>query len=144
MSVLPPAPAGPPAWLLVALGGALGACARFGLGGWVAQAATARGWPQVLGLPLGTWVINVAGCLAIGLIAALAGGRPAWVPPEGRLLLAVGFCGAFTTFSTFGLEAVTLFGQGRWLQAALYVLASNAGGLAAVAVGLALGRAAAG
>jgi CrcB protein len=138
------APAGPLAWLLLAVGGVLGTYARFGLGGWVAQAAIARGWPAVLGLPLGTWVINVAGCLAIGVVAALAAGRPTWVTPEARLLMAVGFCGAFTTFSTFGLEAVTLLTQGRWLQAATYVLLSNLGGLAAVASGLALGRAAAG
>ena len=139
---MPTATLAPLAWLLLALGGALGTFARFGLGAWVAQGAIARGWPVILGTPLGTWLINVAGCLAIGLVAALAVGRPAWVGPEARLLLAVGFCGAFTTFSTFGLEAVTLVEQGRWDLAALYVLLSNLGGLGAVAVGLAVGRAA--
>lgn len=129
------------AWLWLVTGGVLGTVARFALGGWIAQAAIARGWPAVLGLPLGTWAINMLGCLAIGVVSALAVGRPTWVGPEARLLLAVGFCGAFTTFSTFGLEAVMLAEQGRWGQAALYVLLSNAGGLAAVAGGLAVGRA---
>ncbi|MEB3196371.1 MAG: fluoride efflux transporter CrcB [Candidatus Sericytochromatia bacterium] len=137
-----PNPAPLPLTLLwLALGGSLGTWARFGLGTLVAQAAIARGWPPILGVPLGTWLVNLAGCLTLGLVAALAVGRPAWVGPEARLVLAVGFCGAFTTFSTFGLETVTLLEQGRWAAASWYVLGSNAGGLAAVAGGLAIGRA---
>jgi CrcB protein len=135
---------GPLGWALLATGGMLGTLARFGLGSWIVHSAVARGWPSVLGAPVGTWVVNVLGCVAIGLVAALAAGDPPRLPPEARVFLAVGFCGAFTTFSTLGLETATLLQHGRWGPALLYVLCSNIGGVLAVMGGLALGRAGSG
>lgn len=91
-------------------------------------------------MPLGTWSVNVLGGLFIGVVAALAAGKPAILSADARLLLAVGFCGAFTTFSTFGLETLTLVQAGRWGQAVAYVLATNAFVLLSTGIGLWLGR----
>ena len=127
-------------WALLALGGTLGTWARFTLGGYVAARAIQNGLASPLGMPLGTFSINVLGGLIIGLVAALAAGKPTLVTPDLRLLLAVGFCGAFTTFSTFGLETLTLLQAGRWTQGAAYVLATNTCVLLATGAGWWLGR----
>ncbi|HEY0022786.1 MAG TPA: CrcB family protein [Longimicrobium sp.] len=84
-------------WLLVALGGAAGAVARYGAGRWV-------GVPAGAGFPWATFGVNVAGSLLLGIVVAL-------VPPDDprRALLAVGFCGGLTTFSTFGYETMVLW-----------------------------------
>jgi len=98
--------------LLVALGGAAGSVARYGVG-----VAAAR-WLG-LGFPWGTLIVNVVGGLAMGLLAARVG-------PENvdlRLALGVGVLGGFTTFSTFSLETVRLM-QHQPGMAALYVLSS--------------------
>jgi CrcB protein len=115
--------------LLVALGGALGAVARFLVGVLVARR---------LGLdwPWGTFFINVSGCFAIGLLLPLFGERhEAW-----RLLLPVGFVGAYTTFSTFEYETLRLIEAGAWKSVGSYVLGSNVAGFIAVALGAWLGR----
>lgn len=127
-------------WVLLAVGGTLGTWARFALGGIIASRWVHLGLPAPLGLPAGTWSINVLGGLLIGVIAALATGKTPIVTAEVRLLLAVGFCGAFTTFSTFGLETLTLVQAGKWGQAAGYVLATNLFVLLAAGGGLWLGR----
>ena len=80
------------------LAGALGTGARYGLTLWIQGGAGAR-----FDFPLGTLAINVAGCLILSFVTTLALGRV--VPPDARLILGTGFCGAFTTFSTFELEA---------------------------------------
>ncbi|MGH2031972.1 fluoride efflux transporter FluC, partial [Acinetobacter baumannii] len=75
-------------WLLIALGGALGAIARYALGGWV-QAGTASSFPW------GTLAVNLSGCLFLGFVLRFLGitqGAPEW-----RALLAIGFAGAYTT-----------------------------------------------
>jgi CrcB protein len=83
--------------------------------------------------PVVTLAINVIGSFAIGILSALAA-RHEGISPEVMLLLRVGVCGGFTTFSTFALEITTLAGAGRGWMAALYVLASLAmGGLAVLA-----------
>lgn len=111
---------------LVMLGGALGAAARYHLGG-----AFGRGFPW------GTLAVNLIGCFLIAIVAArFAGGEP-W-----RLFLAVGVLGGFTTFSAFALETVELIGGGRIMPALGYVLASVVGGLLAFVAGHALARAA--
>lgn len=118
-------------YLWVALGGAAGAAARYG----VAQWAGARwGWT----FPWGTFVVNGTGSLAIGLLMALLIGRGA--DPAYRLLLVTGFIGGYTTFSAFSLEALSLLETRRYGEAALYVGGSVLLGLIACFAGLAVGR----
>lgn len=84
--------------------------------------------------PLGTFAVNVLGCLLIGFISGLD--LPgSWLSPATRLLLTTGFCGGFTTFSTFINEGSTLLGRGSYCAALLYAGLSLALGLLAVAAG---------
>ena len=114
--------------LLVALGGALGSVARYGVG-----FAAAR-W-MGLGFPWGTLTVNIVGGFAMGLLAARIG--PA--QENLRLLLGVGILGGFTTFSAFSLETVRLMEQGP-TPAMLYVLASLILSVGACWLGYSLGR----
>ncbi|TIC88344.1 fluoride efflux transporter CrcB [Nocardioides sp. GY 10113] len=108
--------------LMVLLGGAIGAPSRYAID--LVVRSRARG-PY----PWGTFAVNVAGSLLLGLLAGLA---PAtWLGSAAG----TGFCGALTTFSTFGFEAVRLVEDGRWRTAAWYVGASLVVGLAAVSLG---------
>jgi CrcB protein len=117
--------------LWVGLGGFLGANARYLLGGWVASRLG-------VGFPYGTYVINVSGSFILGFFLAFAQDR-AWVAPSVRLLFAVGFVGAYTTFSTFEYESVRLLQDGELLLGAAYLIGSVVtGGVAAIA-GVALG-----
>jgi len=115
-----------------ALGGVLGALARW---------AVAEALPQTPGAwPWATFAVNIAGCLLIGILLAVLLARfphSAWLRP----FLAVGVLGGFTTYSTFAMDAVRLTDDGHPLLAAAYVLASVTGGVAAVVVGLLAGRA---
>jgi fluoride exporter len=115
-----------------ALGGVLGALARWGVGELLPQVP--GGWPWA------TFLVNVTGCLLIGVLLAVLLAR---FPRSVRLrpFLAVGVLGGFTTYSTFAVEAVRLTDGGHPALAAGYVLASVAGGVAAVVVGLLAGRA---
>lgn len=122
-------------YLAAALGGALGALARWGLG--VALPSPAGGWP------IATLVVNLTGCLLIGvLLAVLAARAPArpWLRP----FLATGVLGGYTTYSTFAVDVVRLADAGAWSTALGHVLASVIGGVLAVAAGVWLGRSAAG
>jgi len=95
------------------------------------------GWGQRLGdgvFPVGTIVVNVTGCLAIGFFAAVFAG-PLLVREEYRLAILVGLLGGFTTFSTFGYETLALAQDREWGAVALNVVLSNGLGLAAVLVG---------
>ena len=114
---------------LVGLGGAVGSIARYLLATWTMQAAT----PQKF--PLGTFAVNLLGCLAAGLLAGWAERHPGVLSPELRLLLMVGVLGGFTTFSAFGLETVQLLRRGDWLVAGGYVCGSVLLGLALVLLG---------
>ncbi|MCS7058111.1 MAG: fluoride efflux transporter CrcB [Meiothermus sp.] len=107
-------------YLLVALGGAIGALLRYGLGAWV----QALGGP---GFPWSTFLINVSGSFLIGIVLRLS--LEGALSPEWRLFLAVGVLGGYTTFSTFSWETLTLAQQGEWLKASLYVLGSVVLGL---------------
>ena len=118
-------------YLLVALGGALGAVARVAVGSVFAR-RIGIAWPY------GTLFINVTGCLAIGLFLAWSAGRE--LSPALRYFFPVGFVGAYTTFSTYEYETIALFGAGARSGAALYVLLSNGLGLAAGLLGIWLGR----
>jgi fluoride exporter len=117
----------------VALGGALGASTRYGIGAWVVARLGA-------GFPFHTLLINVTGSLAIGALVVLLTERlvadPAW-----RLLLVVGFLGGYTTFSSYTFEALALLEEGDWLPAVWYVLGSNGLGLVAAYSGVVLVRA---
>lgn len=113
--------------LAVAAGGALGAVSRHLLAQWTQARAG-------VDFPLGTLVVNVAGCLFLGaLVAALAHGPAS--NERWRLLLGVGVLGSFTTFSTWSHETLALLEQGRWAAAALNVGAQLALGLAALVAG---------
>jgi CrcB protein len=114
------------AW--VALGGALGALARYGLSGLVYDRLGES-------FPWGTLVVNVAGCLLLGVtVRWLQVSAP---PPPLRPFLTIGLLGAFTTFSTFGYETIALVQDGQWGRAGLYVGGSVFVGLVAVVVGMA-------
>ncbi|HEY6009466.1 MAG TPA: fluoride efflux transporter CrcB [Geobacteraceae bacterium] len=115
----------------VVLGAALGATARYLLGGWIASSV--RG-----GFPWGTLVINLIGCLAIGWLWG-CGERFGWTV-ETRAFIFAGILASFTTFSSFGLETVGLVRGGAPFQALAYVALSNAGGLLLVWVGTLLSR----
>lgn len=118
--------------VLVGTGGMAGAIARY-----VFAIAVDRMW---LGsFPLATFLINVIGSFAFGLVVAL-GLERATIGPDMRLALTTGFLGAFTTFSTFEFETNRLLVAGSWLTAALYVALSLIAGLAAVQIGAAIGR----
>lgn len=117
--------------LLVGLGGFLGAVARYKLGGLVLH-MTAQGRS-----PFSTFVVNVLGCLVVGVLAGLAERHDAF-GPDARLFLFTGLLGGFTTFSAFGLEAVQLIRRGELATAALYAGASVVLGIAAVWLGLKL------
>lgn len=112
--------------MLVALGGAVGAAARYAAGM----------IPGRVAFPLNTLLINLAGALIIGFIAGL-GGR---VSEKWSLFLKMGVCGGFTTFSTFSLESCSLIESGKYLTAALYILLSVSLCIAGAAAGGCIGR----
>ncbi len=115
---------------LVALGGAFGAMARFGISSMVVRYSN-------VSFPLGTMIANVIGCFLMGLlIGSRIGERMPWC----KYHLGVGFLGALTTFSTFSVETLDLFRQERWASAGTNVGASLLLGLIAVAVGIAIGQ----
>ncbi|MBT8228406.1 MAG: fluoride efflux transporter CrcB [Dactylosporangium sp.] len=112
--------------LLVALGAAIGAPLRY-LAGQVVQ--TRHDSP----FPWGTWTVNLVGSLLLGL---LAGGLRAQGLPEAVMaLLGAGFCGALTTYSTFGYETVRLAEGGAWWLAMANIVAGVGGGLGAALCG---------
>ncbi|MCC6678846.1 MAG: fluoride efflux transporter CrcB [Phycisphaerales bacterium] len=116
--------------LMIFLGAGAGGAGRYLLGGWV------QGWAGP-GFPLGTLVVNISGCLAIGFLAALFDG-PALIREEWRLAILIGVLGGYTTFSSFGNETINLLREGEWARAGLNVVLSNGLGLAAVWGGAAL------
>jgi CrcB protein len=107
---------------VVFVGAGIGGVLRYGVGRWLPTAEP--------GFPWATLLVNVAGCLVIGLIG-WTWGREEWV----RLGLMVGVLGGFTTFSAFGRETVMLMEAGRWGVGVAYVMASVGLGLAAVWAG---------
>lgn len=110
----------------VALGGAVGAAARYGITGWVHRWAPAT-------FPWGTLAVNVMGSLLLGFAYRYL--EATTVSAETRQFVTIGLLGAFTTFSTFSYEAVALLQDGEWPRALAYVFGSVVVGLAAVFVG---------
>lgn len=111
-------------YLLIALGGAVGSVSRYGCQRWLYAL-----YPHPF--PFGTFAVNISGCLLIGLLFGLAEKTTA-MNPEWRSLLMVGFCGGFTTFSSFSLETLSLFKVGQPIFALLYIFLSVTLGLLAV------------
>jgi len=117
---------------MVGLGGFLGSIARFWLGSYITYRMGAR-------FPFGTFVINVSGSFLIGFIVTLLGERAHWTPNL-LYLIPIGFIGAYTTFSTFELEAFRNVRTGDVLMALLYVLLSVTVGFVAVWLGVLTGK----
>jgi len=118
-------------WIGIAFGGAVGTIARYGLGG-LAQRYSAF-------FPYGTLTINVIGSLVLGFLVRYLLATPA--SPELRAALTIGFCGGFTTFSTFSYEAAALIESGSLGRALIYMMASVTLSLAATFTGFAIARA---
>lgn len=118
--------------VLVLVGGALGAPVRYLVDRWVSARHDSV-------LPWGTFTVNMAGSFILGVIAAIVvvRGGPGWL----LTVAGTGFCGALTTFSTFGYETVRLVEDGAWRQAAGTVLGSVTVGMGAVIAGWAAGSA---
>ena len=113
-------------WIAVAFGGALGAMARYGLSTLLFDAASNK-------FPYATLTANVLGSLAVGIVYVVIVEK-AMLPPEMRSLLMVGFLGAFTTFSTFSLDALGLWQNGHLGLALAYALGTVVLCLAAVTI----------
>lgn len=113
--------------LLVAMGGAVGSAARWGM-----TVAVHRVLPP--NFPWGTFFVNIAGCLLFGLAAGFVEGRDA-AGTATRLLVLVGILGGFTTFSSFGWETFELLREGLLLRAALNVMGQTVAGVGAAALG---------
>ena len=114
--------------LAIALGGAVGTMARYGLGSWI-QRATAT-------FPLSTLVINVTGSFLLGFLMRWMLNTTA--TPDLRAALTIGFCGGYTTFSTFSYEAARLMESGSWARASTYIVASVGASLLATFAGFAV------
>ncbi len=119
-----------PIYFGIALGGALGALARYFLNLFIQTRLGTGNWAA---FPLGTLTINVLGSFLLGLTIALS--ARGLVSPELRLAFGTGFVGAFTTFSTFEWESDLLLRGGDGLRAALYILGNLLAGYAAVLFG---------
>ena len=102
-------------YLLIALGGAGGSVLRYLLGGVIQRSSSS-------GFPIGTMVVNVSGCFLIGILVKQFLNMQ--LSNDLRALLVVGFCGGFTTFSTFSAETLALIEGGEYARASLYVLLS--------------------
>ena len=119
-------------FLVISLGAIVGANARY----WMSRSAL-----RLLGpvFPYGTLAINVLGSFVLGFFLAWITQRGI-VDPRWRLLVAVGFCGGFTTFSSYAVESMALIEQGQWLLVATNIVSNNLLSLVAVVAGMALAR----
>ena len=114
--------------ILVGTGGMLGSIARY-----FAAVILTRAIPSAF--PYGTFAVNILGCLIIGVVYGCAQ-RFDWLTPEWRLFLATGFCGGFTTFSSFAYENIVLLQDRDYLTFAAYAVLSFVVCLAATFLGL--------
>ncbi len=114
--------------LLVGTGGAVGSMARYGVGYLLSRNGHFT-------FPLGTFLVNILGSLLIGVLFGMVG-RNQWLQDGGMLLLASGFCGGFTTFSTFALDNADLMQKGQSITAFVYMAASLLAGLLLCRLGM--------
>lgn len=115
-------------YLWIAIGGLAGTFARFGFQGLV------QSWTGAA-FPWGTFAVNITGSLLVGFLARLGTGS-ALLSPDLRAGLLIGFCGAYTTFSTFSFEALTLLQSGAYLRAGAYAVGTVVAGLTATLAGI--------
>ncbi|PYR00177.1 MAG: fluoride efflux transporter CrcB [Acidobacteria bacterium] len=120
-------------YLLVGVGGFVGANARFVVARWVGALVETR-------FPLVTFVINISGSFLLGVIGTMIAQKVLPNSDEVRLALGVGFLGAYTTFSKFEFETHALFDDGSWLTATTNLFASVFVGLVAVRAGIIAAR----
>lgn len=119
-------------YLLVGVGGMIGAVLRYWLSGLIGNATSGK-------FPYGTLAVNVIGCFVIGLFLTLGYDRFSWSPGL-RLFVAIGILGGFTTFSTFSFETITLLREGLYMQGFINAAASFVGCLVATFVAIALAK----
>ncbi|MFZ0544089.1 MAG: fluoride efflux transporter CrcB [Candidatus Promineifilaceae bacterium] len=119
-------------FLYIAIGAALGANARYLVGLWAANRFDA-------GFPYGTFIVNVTGSFLLGFILTLATERLT-ISPETRLLLAVGFLGSYTTFSSYSVESLGLLRDSGLWPGLLNIISNNLVGLLCAAIGVYLAR----
>ncbi len=122
--------------MLIAVAGAAGAVSRYGVGLWAQRLLGSH-------FAYGTLMVNILGCLLLGLVLELES-QTEWIGTSARLFMAVGFLGAFTTFSTFGFETLKFVQAGDHHLALLNVGANVILGMVAVWLGWVLARFAAG
>ncbi|MGA2257832.1 MAG: fluoride efflux transporter CrcB [Thermoguttaceae bacterium] len=126
--------------MILAVGGALGTNARYWLALWLNEASWRPQGTWLSSFPLGTFVINVTGSFVLGLVGTVFLER---LSPDYRdwfLLLGTGFCGGYTTFSTFEWETLQLLRNGSWMLAAVNVVGSVVVGFLGVVLGAAFGN----
>lgn len=116
----------------VSLGAIAGALSRYYLNLWFVRFGVA--------FPYGTFFINMTGCFLMGLVFSLATETVITITPEVRLLIATGFLGSYTTFSTYGLDTVGLIKAVQIVPALIYGVGSALGGIASVKLGMELVR----
>lgn len=119
--------------LWISIGAVLGANARYFLSRWAARALSPI-------FPYGTLIINITGSFIIALFLVWTSER-AIVDPRWRMLVVIGFCGAYTTFSSYAFETMYYFQQGHWMLFATNIILNNLLCLAAVLAGAALAKA---
>jgi CrcB protein len=118
--------------VFIAVGGAAGAISRYLLQGWVQDLAGGR-------FPWGTFVVNISGSFLLGVVFALSVDR-AFLAPEVRVPVMIGFIGSYTTFSTLMLESWRLVEEGDYLFMLGNLIGSVVVGMVALVAGLAIGR----
>ena len=119
-------------FFLISAGAMLGANARYWLGDWAAQK-----WGTAF--PYGTLLINLSGSFILGFFLTLATER-LMIDPRWRIFLAVGFLGAYTTFSTYTYESFNLLFHGQWISGVINLFGSTLLGVFAVGLGVTLGK----
>jgi CrcB protein len=120
------------AFLWISLGAIAGANARYWISSYLARILSAA-------FPYGTLIINASGSFVLGFFMIWTSER-VLADPRWRLLVAVGFCGGYTTFSSYAFETVGYAEQGQWMLLALNFLSNNVVSIAAVVAGMALAR----
>jgi CrcB protein len=118
--------------LLIFVGGGLGSVVRYLLNKWVTML-------HQINFPFGTLAVNIVACFVLGMIIGLADHKQ-FLSADARLFWAVGFCGGFSTFSTFSAETLALFQQPAVTSGLVYIVASVALCLAATILGISIGK----
>jgi len=119
--------------IAISLGAIAGALTRYYLTIWFANRFG-------MNFPYGTFFINISGCLVMGFFATLATQKINIISPEIRLMISTGFLGAYTTFSTFGLDTISLLQKGAFISGITYLLGSTILGIISIQLGIIIAR----